>query len=204
MLSKGFTYGAHSRNDKTQGGMDYTYALNSLMKHGTVPEIMYSELDEIPSIIDKIKNHPNKIQLYKEAEKTKINNYIKINGDIYFYDNVKKLLYEKQMPLVGNMVGKRHCTVIVGWDGNQLLYIDHDGSDRIIKGKFNEAYYLDGGIDMKQFKDVPEDRWYKKYIDKVVEEGDMKGVSEDEFNPDGYVTRGQLAAVICRLKYDME
>lgn len=205
MLSKGYTYGRHSRPDKTQGGMDYTYLMNSLLNCGTVPEEMFPTINEMPNIMDDVNNHPNIAELDKEAEKTKIESFTKIKGDIHFNDNVKKLLYEHQMPLVGNMVGKRHCTVIVGWDGDKLLYQDHDGSNRLVKGKFNEAYYLEGGIDsMKTFKDVDTNRWSKKYIDKVVKEGDMLGVSEDEFNPTGYITREQAAALICRLKYGME
>lgn len=210
MFSKGYTYGRHSRPDKTQGGMDYEHAMNSLLKLGTVPEEMFPYMNEIPDIIEDIVEHPNISIFDKEAEKTKINSFTKIKGDIYFYDNVKKFLYEHQMPLVGNMVGKRHCTVIVGWDGDKLLFVDHDGRDDIMRGKFNEAYYLEGYFDKeekdmsKKFKDVAENHWAKKYIDKVVEEGDMNGISEDEFNPDGYVTRGQLAAVIGRVKYGME
>ena len=204
MYSKGYTYGKHSRPNKTQGGMGYDYAMESLLKHGTVPEEMFPEVDEIPDIIGKVANHPKTTELDKEAEKTKIKSYTKIKGDIHFYDNVKKLLYEKEMPLVGNMVGKRHCTVIVGWDGNELLYHDHKGNDTIFKGRFNEAYYLDGGITMKKFTDVGDDRWSKEYIDKVCEEGVMKGITESEFSPETPVTREQLAAVICRALYDMK
>ncbi len=208
-MSVGYTYAKHSRPDKTQGGMDYDYAMKSLMSHGTVPEEMFPIIDEIPDIMDKLNAHPDRDKINKEAEKTKIKNCIEFPGNIYFYDRVKEFLYEKQMPLFGNMVGRRHCTVIVGWDGDKLLYHDHKGSDRLTKGRFNHAYYIETGIEeekdmAKEFKDVKADHWAKKYVDKVVEEGDMKGVSEDEFDIDGNVTRGQLAAVICRLKYGME
>lgn len=147
MLSKGYVYGKHNHPNKKQGGMDYAYAMESLLKHGTVPEEMFPKMNEMPGIRDDVANHPDIKELDKEAEKTRIKSYTKIRGDIHFYDNVKKFLYEHQMPLVGNMVGKRHCTVIVGWDGDKLLYHDHDGRDTLTRGKFNEAYYLDGGIE---------------------------------------------------------
>ena len=167
MFSKGYTYGRHSRPDKTQGGMGYEYAMNGLLHYGTVPEKMYSEMDEIPNIIEKVMSHPNIVELDKEAEKTKIKSFTKIKGNIYFYENVKKCLYEKQMPLVGNMVGKRHCTVIVGWDGDNLLYQDHKGSDKLFKGRFNEAYYLDGGIEeVKEFKSFNVEQ-FKNYISQL-------------------------------------
>lgn len=60
------------------------------------------------------------------------------------------------------------------------------------------------GQDCKKFKDVEDDRWSKKYIDKVCSEGDMNGVSADQFAPGEPLTREQAAALICRLKYGME
>ena len=202
MFSKGYTYGRHSRPNKTQGGMDYTYAMESLLYHGTVSEELFPDMDEIPNIIYKVMNHPNIVEFNKEAEKTKIENYTKITGDIYFYDNVKKLLYEKQMPLVGNMVGKRHCTVIVGWDGDKLLYHDHDGSDRLVKGRFNEAYYLDGGVNMANdklpFEDVKETDWFYQAVKDVHEKGIMYGTEAFTFAPNKPVTRAELASRILK------
>lgn len=167
-LSVGYTYGKHSRPEKTQGGMGYDYAMESLLKCGSVPEEMFPDIDEIPDIINKVTTHPNAEKLNKEAEKTKIKSYTKIKGDVYFYDNVKKMLYEKQMPLVGNMVGKRHCTVIVGWDGNKLLYHDHKGNDKIYKGRFNEAYYFEicGEENNMKYKLMNTDE-FKNYIDSL-------------------------------------
>ena len=204
MFSKGYTYGKHNRPDKKQGGMDYTYVMESLTRYGTVPEEMFPLMNEMPDVMSDVSNHPNIKELDKEAEKTKIKSFTKIKGDIHFRENVKKCLYEYQMPLVGNMVGKRHCTVIIGWDGDKFLYHEHRGKNDIFKGKFNEAYYLEGDVQMKSFKDVSNDRWSKKYIDKIVEEKIMNGISKDEFNPEGNVTREQLAAVLCRALYNME
>lgn len=175
MFSKGYTYGRHSRPDKTQGGMDYEYAMNNLLKLGTIPEEMFPYMNEIPDIIEDVVEHPNISIFDKEAEKTKIESFTKIKGDIYFYENVKKLLYEKQMPLVGNMVGKRHCTVICGWDGDKLLYHDHNNDVRLTKGKFNEAYYLDGGVEeMGKTFEIFNINNFKKYIEKLKVERKIK------------------------------
>ena len=201
MMSKGYVYGRHSRPDKAQGGMGYDYAMESLLKHGTVPEEMFPYMNEIPDIIEDIMEHPNILQLDKEAEKTKIVSFEKIVGNIYFYENVKKCLYEKQMPLVGNMVGKRHCTVIVGWDGDKLLYQDHKGTDILYKGRFNEAYYLDGGVDMTEmdFKDVKPTDWYYESVKFAYDNGYMKGTSSDTFEPDKPMTRAEVATLIHRI-----
>lgn len=204
MMSKGYTYAKHSRPDKTQGGMDYLYAITGLMQHGTVPEEMFPVMDEIPDIIDKLASLPREqfIELNKEAEKTKITGYTKFPGNIHFYDKVKKCLYEKQMPLVGNMVGKRHSTVIVGWDGDKLLYQDHDGRDTLVKGKFNEAYYLEGGIEMADklpFTDVKKSDWFYPYVKEMYEKGIMQGTEEDKFEPHRPLTRAEVATIISRI-----
>ncbi len=167
-FSKGYTYGRHNRPDKRQGGMDYEYALNSLLKCGSVPADMYTDYDEMPDIRDRLFGSERFHELEKEAEKTKIKAWEKIQGNIYKLDNIKKYLYEHQMPLVGNMTGNTmHCTVIVGYDGDKLLYQDHDVTGRIISikhTKFNYAYYIDGGIDeMSNFKSYNIDE-FKNYI----------------------------------------
>jgi hypothetical protein len=57
-----------------------------------------------------------------------------------------------------------------------------------------------GEDEMKKFKDVPENAWYKEAVDYVVEKGYMQGVSEDEFKPDSPLTRAQLAQVLYNLE----
>ena len=202
MLSKGYTYGRHSRPDKTQGGMDYDYTIPRLLTRGTVPEEMCPILDEIPVICEKLEALPNISELDKEAEKTRIASYEEIRGNVYFYENVKKCLYEHQMPLIGNMVGKRHCTVIVGWDGDKLLYQDHDGRDRLIKGKFNSAYFLKGDTDMGKmpFTDVKETDWFYQDVKCAYEDGIIKGTSDTTFEPQKSLTRAEFCALYRRMK----
>lgn len=198
MLSKGYVYGRHSRTDKTQGGMYYDYTIPRLLERGTVPEEMCPIMDELPSIREKLEKLPNISELDKEAEKTKIRGFTKIIGNGQFKNNVKTCLYENNMPLVGNMVGKRHCAVIVGWDEKGFLYLDHNGRDNLKRGAFNEAYYLDGGINM-EFKDVKDTDWFYENVRNLYDNGIMKGTSDDTFEPNRPVTRAELATVLCRL-----
>lgn len=202
MFSKGYTYGRHSRPDKTQGGMDYGYTISSLLLRGTVAEEKCPIMDEIPSIVDKVNSLPNLAELDKEAEKTKIIGFTLFKGNTKFYDDVKECLYEKQMPIVGNMVGKRHCVVIVGWDGDKLLYVDHDGRDRLYKGNFNEAYFLDGGKEEENsmpFIDVNKNDWFYEAVKYVYENGIMQGTGVDTFAPNKALTRAEVATIIHRL-----
>lgn len=214
MLSKGYTYGRHNKSEKKQGGMDFEYTISRLLEKGTVTEEQYPHMNEMPNIMDDLEKCPNILDLDKEAEKTKIQSFTKFKGDIYFYDNVKKCLYEHNMPLVGSMVGKRHSVVIVGWDGNKLLYHDHKGSDKLYKGKFNEAYYLDGGINSENvldkdggdimdkalpFIDVKKDDWFYQGVEYVYMNGFMNGKTENKFDPNASLTRAEFATVIQRL-----
>ena len=145
-LSKGYMYGRNNRPGKTQGGSDYEYMLNTLLKRGTVPEELCPERDEIPEIVKKLEKRADIKELDRLAEDYKIDSWEKIPGNAYKLDNIKKCLYEHQMPIAGNMTGNmQHCTVIVGYDGDKLIYQDHDASGRLISikhTKFNAAYFL--------------------------------------------------------------
>lgn len=90
--------------------------------------------------------------------------------------------------------------------------LDDEGYDKYtgfglpILGDVNEEYDFPskegnkGEDEMKKFKDVPENAWYKEAVDYVVEKGYMQGVSEDEFKPDSPLTRAQLAQVLYNLE----
>lgn len=170
-LSKGYMYGRNNRPEKNSGGMDYTFTLNKLLERGTVPHELCPERDEIPVICQKLAQRDDIEKLDKLAENTKINSWTKIEGNVQKFENIKKFLYEKNIPLAGNMTGRiQHCVVIVGWDGNNILYQEHN-KDQDIKSishtKFNAAYYIDGGIEkMSEFKSYTTEE-FKNYIESV-------------------------------------
>jgi len=63
-----------------------------------------------------------------------------------------------------------------------------------------EPDFLEGGWRrMSRFVDVPAGHWAEKEILKAAEAGILKGVAEDRFDPNGPVTRAQLAVVLNRL-----
>lgn len=205
MLSKGYMYGRNNSPDKNKGGMFYEYTIPKLLERGTVPESMCSIMDEMPDIVRKLEALPNIKELDKEAEKYKIVGYTKIIGDSEFDNNIKQCLYEHQMPLVGEMVGKSHCAVIIGWDGDKFLYHDHRGTNDIYRGRFNMAFYLDGGVEnMLKFNDVKENDWYYEYVMRVCRLGLMNGVSDNAFAPDKPLTRAEFATVIYRLLDELD
>ena len=156
-LSKGYMYGRNNRPDKKQGGMDYTYTLNMLLCRGSVPLELCPIRDEMPVIREKLEKLTNISELDQVAQDYKIVSWEKIEGNIYKFENIKKYLYEKKMPLAGNKRGSiQHCVVIVGWDKDKIIYQDHDKDGKlrtISHNSINSAYYIDGGIDkMSSFK----------------------------------------------------
>ena len=213
-LSIPYAYGRHSnpnfKSFSNGGGGDYDYTMTSLLKRGSVPEEMYPHMNEIPNIIFDVENAPNLAELDKEAEKTKAESVIKIPGDGYFKQNVKKYLYENNLPLVGNMTGRHHCTVIVGWDEDGFEFCDHDGrvdettgSSWVYSGgKFNKAYSISCGEEINKlpFEDVKEADWFYDAVKEAYEDGVMNGVTETEFAPNKPLTRAEFAAVYSRLK----
>ena len=49
---------------------------------------------------------------------------------------------------------------------------------------------------------ITEDR--KNEIEKVYNEGLMKGISDNKFAPNKALTRAEIAAILCRALYDMD
>lgn len=59
---------------------------------------------------------------------------------------------------------------------------------------------MEGNVAMsKYYKDVPADAWYAEAVDYCREKGLMNGISANEFNPAGSISRAHLAVVMMRL-----
>ena len=131
---------------------------------------MCPERDEIPEIVKKLEARVDIAELDKVAEDYRIESWEKIPGNAKKLQRIKELLYEHQVPLAGNMTGRiQHCTVITGYDGDKLIYQDHDlaGRERTVEhSKFNSAYFLKkGGCEMvKEFKSFKTVEEFKSYM----------------------------------------
>ncbi len=55
------------------------------------------------------------------------------------------------------------------------------------------------GWEMSRFTDVAQDKWYAQAVEYVAEQGIMSGKGDGKFDPEGGVTRAELAAVAARL-----
>lgn len=168
-LSKGYMYGRNNYAGKKNPGMSEEYTLDVLLKRGTVPVSICSDYGEIPDIVKILENRSDISELDKEAEKYALASWENISCNNYGqrFEKIKEYLQKYEMPLAGTIKkykGEKHSVVIVGYDGDYILFHNHTGSDEIEKVKyerFSKAYYLDGGIEKMKTLNTEE---FKKYI----------------------------------------
>ena len=102
---------------------------------------------------------------------------------------VKQLMKQYNIPVQNIYYHKN-------WSGK---YCPHRLLDEgITVDKFREK--VKGEVEMsKYYKDVPADAWYAEAVDYCREKGLMNGISANEFNPSGIISRAHLAVVMMRL-----
>ena len=169
-LSKGYMYGRNNEQNKTHPGMDEERTLNILKTRGSVPAELCKDYGEVPEIIKTVNGRADIDVLDRIAEQYKIKGWEKIPGTAKKFQLIKEYLYRYEIPLVGHMPkykGEAHCAVICGWDGDDIIWQNHDKSGelrRIAHNRFNYAFYIDGGIAEMNFKKYDIDG-FKKYMD---------------------------------------
>ena len=155
-LSVGYMYGRHNRSDKKGAGMNEILVLDELLRFGTVPESMCNDYGEMPEIKTRIESRADLPELDKAAEEYKLTAWEDISAGKL--ESVKKYLNTYGLPLAGRTkkFGDNHVCLIVGYDGNNILWLDHDGTEDIHTSrysKFTAVYFLDGGLgQMNDFK----------------------------------------------------
>ena len=58
-----------------------------------------------------------------------------------------------------------------------------------------EALNLKASETISSFSDVPFDKWYARYVETAVKAGIAKGIGHGKFDPDGTITREQMAVM---------
>lgn len=167
-MSVGYLYGRHNRPDKKSHGMDEEYTLNSLMEKGTVPESIcdiYGEMPEVKLAIDSL---PNIEALDNIAMSTRISGWEEIN-----FSKLCKYLDLYDLPIAGKTTknGDNHSVVVVGYNGDYVLYLDHDGTETIHKvrsKKFKKFYFIYGVEKMEKLEKLTD---ITDIISKLSKEG---------------------------------
>lgn len=153
-------YGRHNRKDKQGGGMNERLVLNELMQSGTVPESMCADYCEFPEIRNILESRADLAELDEAAREYKINGWTDISGSGFKarFECIKKYLTVYGLPLAGRTrkCGENHECLIVGFDGDYILWLDHDGTDKIHSSKYDKftaAFFIDGGTgEMDNFR----------------------------------------------------
>ena len=168
-LSKGYMYGRNNYPGKTGPGMQEEYTLNMLLKRGSVPQHLCTEYGEFPEIAQLLSEREDIEVLDLLAENYKIKLWENI-GKQNLFENVKKYLEEKKLPLavtIAKWKGEPHCVVAIGYEDDNILWQDHDGTDKIKSlphKRFHKAYYLEGELEkMTGFKKYTAEE-YESYL----------------------------------------
>ena len=174
-LSKGYMYGRNNYKGKKNPGMTEEYTLDVMLERGTVPVSMCNDYDEIPDIVEILEAREDIAELDKEAEKTKLESWVQLgrNNSKDGFKEAKEYLQKYLIPIaitLKNYQGiKYHSVVMVGFENDNILFCDHKGDDTIYKASYamlHKAYYLDGGIEMGEFKKFSIEE-FKEHISKL-------------------------------------
>ena len=210
-LSKGYMYGRNNYKGKKNPGMNEEYTLNVMLKRGTVPVVICPDYGEIPEIIQTLESRSDIEELDKLAEHYAIKGWenISCNSAKERFEKVKEYLHKYQMPLAGTLKNYKgisyHSVVVVGYEDDYILFHNHTGKDEVEKisyTKLSKIYYIDCGVEensLMKFNDVNKDRWSYEAIKYVYDNGFMRGISDNKFEPTKALTREEAATIIYRL-----
>ena len=190
------------RGDMTGMGMFVESTLENGREIGTSPREYAPENLEVPDAISKAKEYAKE---YPNAMAFKVGSFYKMRENANFVKDIKKALYQYDLPLVTVKNGSsRHCELIVGWDEDNFILQNSYGEEWGNKG-FHKLALTTTALDDTflvladkvelPFSDVS-GHWAEKYIRNLYFAGIMGGYPDGTFKPDSPITRGELAKVV--------
>lgn len=166
---------------------------------------------EVPEAIKKAEEYKKE---YPDSLGFKVGNYFKFKKDEDFAKNIKRALYEFNLPIM--FVWKyaslgRHAEIVIGWseEGKAICQnswgedFGEDGIHEIDFGEMQEAYLIFMDKVKLPFSDVS-GHWAEKYIRNLYFAGIMEGYPDGTFAPDKAVTRAELAKVVDEVLKDID
>ena len=206
-FSHSYIYGKHRAKDSTNSGMFVETALKSMLKCGSVPLSVYPRPMEMPEAKKMVQDDA---ELEKLAEPSRIGGYCKIRwgNNQEAVENIYLAIKNTGVPVVAtsyNAFGEHHCIIIYGANvKTKEVYVQNSwgetwgdkGRAKMAVGNFENVWMVMDEMVALPFKDVAEDAWYYKAIANMYRAGYLNGKSEDIFDPEGYVKRGELAQVL--------
>lgn len=187
------------RGDMTGEGMFVESTLDNGREIGTSPRSFAPENLEVPEAIEKAKDYAERFP-YSMA--FKVGSFYKMRGNANFVSDVKKALYQYNLPLVTVKEGTpRHCELIVGWDEDSFILQNSYGESYgdggyhkipITTKSLDETYLVLAEKVKLPFSDT-EGHWAEKYIRNVYFAGIADGYPDGTFKPDNFMTRAEVS-----------
>lgn len=202
--SEGFIYGAYRNEYSNSPGLAVVNAVKYACAIGSLPKKYFDKVCEMPEIKELVNKVPD---LYQIAFEYRASGYVLINyGDLKKRDlAIKNALQIYNRGLVG--VYDNHCVQIVGWDDDTDEYIfknsygadwGEKGRGRKKKNKFSNIALLLFEPTQIPFTDIKPTDWFAKDVANMYFAGIINGKSETKFDPNGYITRAEVAAMLNR------
>ena len=210
-FSPSWGYGKYRDKTHKGQGLYFIRAIDYLCKLGGVPLADFGAIEEVPKILELVENHPELLDI---AKKYKPEGYCNLNyannelRDRCIKDALSR--YQEGVAVIATSdkyFAANHCIAIVGWNDETNSYIfqnsegvdyKNDGRGEIPKDKIGEVCAIFTTPFVLPFKDVPKDDWGYKDIQTMYLSGIVNGVSEDKFEPDGYLTRREMCVMLNR------
>lgn len=188
------------RGSFTGEGMYVESAIKRGMDIGTMPREFAPENVEVPDAISMAKGYAEE---YPKALAFKVGSYFRIRRDENFEINIKKALMQFEVPVLTVLdMGGKHCEIVIGWDEEGFILQNSWGEAFGDKGthhktadKLEEAYVVTMEKVKLPFKDV-EGHWAEKNIRNLYFANILSGRTEDSFEPEGYIKRGEVAKML--------
>lgn len=209
-FSEGFAYSKFRSDSFNERGLYLTVALDVWRKIGIVPKADFDTLAEMPIIKALVDKFPELLDISK-------NFCIGGYADLNYADKNKRdaaikdaLSRPSEIALLASsetFFGANHAFVIKGWDDEKGKYIyqnsygeefGDNGCGEIPKNKIDAVFAIFADEFILPFKDVEKTRWSFKHIQNMYMSGIINGKTPDTFNPEGYITREEVAAMLDR------
>lgn len=216
-LSPGFFYSRREiRGDYTGTGLYTDKALKGVVKTGFVPYMLYPIVEEVPEGIELANERDD---LLEAGKRYKPSGYASLAYALSdrTWDNIRRALAIDNNAVIivsrDYFSGGGHAIMAIGYTnkvGNKKgRYIKFqnswgktwstDGRSEIPVERIDEAYVLIWDEIKLPFNDVSSEDWYFDDVRSVYLSGLFSGTSENTFEPNAPLIRGDVAITISRL-----
>jgi len=188
---------------KNANGNTSTRTLYSIQGVDTTKTLTHTVVDS-DGTVRKTSTSPNGTLYYTKTasdESTCLRSNNNTRGDSSYYD------YSTGYTLstTDNLKISGTKTITVSYvPGNSLAALETTFTISIPSSDDSDDSVSTGGVttpaaEETPFNDVSEDDWYYAYVQEAYEKGYMQGTSDNDFDPDGQMTRAMVITVLYRL-----